>query len=215
MAFAQREARCFRTPARDGEGLRQAEQVAAVAVVFIDQPQVLAESLGANYQYVFAPTLSLQGGRYGIAALSRLRFLAVAQLPLSNQDAREPRTAIDALLCAGRRPFRVVNHHADYDKPGAVKSTQEILATYHPGTVLPSVFAGDYNQLPSDPGPTAFVGLGLSDVLAEHDDHPTFGRDRIDYFFVDPAVADRVDDAMVVPSEASDHSLIVMDVLAH
>ncbi len=182
---------------------------------YIDEPRVLAESLGADYKYAYAPTLTIGEGFYGIATLSRLTFLDVAELPLSNEGVGETRTAIDTLFCAGRRPFRVVNHHADYQKSGAATSTGEILDTYIPTTILPSVFAGDYNQTPGEPGPSAFVEAGLTDVIAEHGEQPTFGADRIDYFFVNPVLADRVADAKVVASGASDHSLLVMDLRSH
>lgn len=177
----------------------------------VDQPQLLAAGLGPQYQAVYAPTLELEGGLYGIAMLSRLPFRGVAEIPLTNLDVGEPRTAIDARLCAGPMAMRVVNHHADYQKPGAAISVQEILRVLQSDVVPGTVFSGDFNQDPDEAGPEACVNDGLTDVLATHDDGPTFATNRIDYFFVDDLLVDHVVGGKVVQSDDSDHRPIMMD----
>lgn len=177
----------------------------------VDQPELLAAGLGPQYQAVYAPTLELEGGLYGIAMLSRLPFRGVAEIPLSNMEVGEPRTAIDARLCVGPMPLRVVNHHADYQKPGAAISVQEILKVLQNTAVPGTVFSGDFNQDPDEVGPEACVTDGLNDVLATHDAGPTFATNRIDYFFVDDLLVDHVADGSVVQSDDSDHKPIMMD----
>jgi endonuclease/exonuclease/phosphatase family metal-dependent hydrolase len=178
----------------------------------VSQPEVLARALGRDYQYVFAPTMALEGGLYGIAALSRLPFRAVGLIALTNTDNAEPRTVIDARLCAGQSQLRVLNHHADYMKEGAAQSCSEILEALSEQRVPLTVFAGDLNQGPAEPGPTGYLHAGFHDVLADRDARGTFGSDRIDYFFADDELAARVVAGQVVRTRASDHNAIVMDV---
>lgn len=177
----------------------------------VDQPQTLAAGLGPDYQAVYAPTLELEGGLYGIAMLSRVPFRGVSAIPLSNTDVGEPRTAIDARLCVGPAPLRIVNHHADYQKEGAAISVQELLKVLQGSAVPGTVFAGDFNQDPTDIGPGDCVADGLTDVLAKRDDSPTFANNRIDYFFVDDVLVEHVAGAGVVQSKASDHRPIMMN----
>jgi alpha-N-acetylglucosaminidase len=177
----------------------------------VDQSRVLAASLGEDFDYVFAPTIRLEGGSYGIATLSSLRVQAASAIVLSNADNAEPRTAIDTTLCMGPSTLRVINHHADYRPAGAANSCREILDNILASAPGPTVFAGDLNQQPSDPGPAAYVQAGLQDVLALHDPASTFGDRRIDYIFLDEGLAAQVIDAEVVNTDASDHALIMMD----
>jgi endonuclease/exonuclease/phosphatase family metal-dependent hydrolase len=177
----------------------------------IDEAHVVAAALGPQYQAVFAPTLELEGGLYGISIVSRVPFRGVGVIPLSNTDVGEPRTAIDARLCVGPLAMRVVNHHADYLKDGAAISLQEILQVLQSSPVPGTVFAGDFNQDPSDTGPEDCVDSGLSDVLATRDPGPTFATNRIDYFFVDDLLIEHVAGASVVQSDDSDHRPIMMD----
>jgi len=179
----------------------------------VDQPAELARALGDGFDYVFAPTLTLEGGTYGIAALSRLPFMAASRIPLSNERADEPRTAIDAGLCVGRGVLRLVNHHADTRKDAAAISCSEIAAHLQESRSLkPTIVGADLNLLPSEPGPAAFADAGFSDVLEQRDPAGTFGASRIDYLFADPLVAEHISAARVVQTEASDHELLFMEV---
>jgi endonuclease/exonuclease/phosphatase family metal-dependent hydrolase len=177
----------------------------------VDEARLIAAALGARYQAVFAPTLELEGGLYGISIVSRVPFRGVGVIPLSNTDVGEPRTAIDARLCLGPMALRIVNHHADYQKDGAAISLQEILNVLQSSAVAGTIFAGDFNQDPTDLGPEACVDAGLTDVLATRDSGPTFSSNRIDYFFVDDLLADHVAAASVIQSDDSDHRPIMMD----
>ncbi len=175
----------------------------------IDQPRRIAESLG--YEYVFVPTLALEGGFYGIALFSRLPFNAVSKIALSNDGAAEPRAAIDARLCLGARSLRVINHHADYRARGAQASVLEVLDAIARDADLPVVFGGDLNAEPEAPGPLACVEAGLVDALALYAPRPTWNGRRIDYLFVDSAVRPWLAAADVREAEASDHRAIVLE----
>jgi endonuclease/exonuclease/phosphatase family metal-dependent hydrolase len=176
----------------------------------VDEPRQLADALG--HHYAFAPTLVLDGGTYGIAILARVPFALVAKIPLSNDGAAEPRTAIDAHFCIGGATLRVINHHADYTLTGAENSVVELLNVVTASNQPPTLFAGDFNQEPADRGPMACRQVGLVDVLANFDPAATFGTRRIDYFFADSRAAAWVSGAHVVAvGEASDHFALVVD----
>jgi endonuclease/exonuclease/phosphatase family metal-dependent hydrolase len=172
----------------------------------VDQVRAIADELG--YQSTFAPTVALEGGLYGIAMLSRVAFQSVVRVPLTNLYAGEPRTAIEAEFCWGA--LRVVNHHADYMPAGAEESVIELLDVATASSA-PTLFAGDFDQIPSDRGPQACVQADLRDVLADLDPAPTFGDRRIDYVFANKLASSMVQSARVVPTDASDHALLVVD----
>jgi endonuclease/exonuclease/phosphatase family metal-dependent hydrolase len=176
----------------------------------VDQPRLLADALG--YQYVFAPTLALEGGAYGIAMLARLPFAVVAKIFLTNDGAAEPRTAIEAHFCIGAEALRVINHHADYTLKAAENSVIELLNVARASEQPPTLFAGDFNQEPWDQGPMACTAAGLVDVFAIFDPTATLGTRRIDYFFADSRAAAWIYTAHVVATAgASDHSALVVD----
>jgi endonuclease/exonuclease/phosphatase family metal-dependent hydrolase len=178
----------------------------------VDQPRVIAEALGLAY--IFAPTLNLEGGTYGIAMLSRLPFASAARIPLSNDDAAEVRTALAVDVCVGARQWRVINHHADYELAGAQRSVVEVLQALAAQRGSRTIFAGDFNQPPSERGPRACPLAGLVDAVAPFDTHATWGSERIDYVFVDRTIVDRVVDAeVIVVGKASDHNAVIVDLL--
>lgn len=193
--------------------LLQEVDVNAARTGDVDQPDTLAHALGDDFDYVFAPTLQLDQAAYGIAVLSRLPFAAAERIALSNVANKEPRTALEAQLCVGRFQLRVATHHADPESAGAAKSCTEIARHLERGPRQPTLFAGDLNMLPHEAGPQAFVQAGLRDLLAEHDPSSTFGDSRIDYMFVDEHLAQRVSDARVVQTDASDHELLFLELV--
>jgi len=175
----------------------------------VDQARALAAALG--YQSTFAPTVTLEGGQYGIAVLARVPFQSVTRLPLTNLYAGEPRTALQTDFCWGRSTVRIINHHADYMLHGAEKSVTELLSTVTASSAIPTLFGGDFNQAPTDRGSAACVEAGLTDVLAEFDPTATFGDRRIDYVYANDQAATLVKSARVLQTSASDHALITVD----
>lgn len=179
----------------------------------VDQAQELADRLG--YDYAFAAALNRHGGHYGVALLSRLPFASADRLDLLAPFSMEPRTAIDASLCIGDRPIRVVATHADV-LPWSSTANARALADY----VLPSVgkgllVLGDLNALPNWEGPRALVKAGLKDLIGELAEGPTFVGDplrrRIDYIFADQPLAALAVAGKVISQTASDHLPVLVD----
>lgn len=102
-----------------------------------DQVATLGQPLG--YQSIYAATLSRMGlGTYGIGLLTRLPVKSVRRIELSASGAAEPRVAIDATLCAGALPIRVIATHADVWQP---VPNLETLATELEGSARPRPFS--------------------------------------------------------------------------
>jgi endonuclease/exonuclease/phosphatase family metal-dependent hydrolase len=174
-----------------------------------DQPAVLSDALGLDY--AFAPTIPWQGGKYGIAMLSRVPFMALERIPLSNADAEEPRTALEASLCVDNACVHVIDHHADVPLPAAKQSTQEVLDHLADQLGHGVALFGDLNQVPSDLGPRACVAAGFVDLGELHGAAPTQDGQRIDYAFVDATVAPCVQNLTVYDTSESDHEPLVVD----
>jgi len=175
----------------------------------VDQPVTLAAALG--FHHAFAEAIPWSGGRYGIATLSRYPFQSLRRIPLSNTAAGEARTALDAEICAAGSCMHILNHHADVRPLAAEQSTREILAHVAGQPGQRTIFLGDLNQTPDAPGPTACVAAGLTDVGARLDPQPTQGDRRIDYAYVDLALASCIAGFHVEPASESDHAALVLD----
>jgi len=172
-----------------------------------NQAEAIALKLGGGYRYVFAAAMSRDGGDYGVALLSRLPFQRAERVDLRAPGALEPRTAIDATVCAGEVPVRVVAVHADVMPWAATDNARALVKALSAGPAH-MVVAGDLNAQPKEDGPQAFNAIGLLDIIGLHAEGPTFhfptGR-RLDYIFAARGLADDGVTAGRVASEVSDH----------
>lgn len=178
----------------------------------VDQARVLAERLG--YNYVYAAAIDRGGGSYGIALLSRLPIASAERVPLRGGMAYEPRVAIDARLCVGARPIRMVATHADFLPWSAVENARDLAERLRGDLGQGLIVAGDLNQTPREEGPRRFSRLGLKDVLGERAEGVSFwpGQTRVDYLFADATLGKRVRAAAIGNVKASDHYPAWMDI---
>jgi endonuclease/exonuclease/phosphatase family metal-dependent hydrolase len=161
--------------------------------------------------YAFAPTIPWSGGQYGILTLSRYPLHAVRRVPLSNALAREPRTALEVELCFERACLRIVNHHADLVLAASAQSTRELLQDLAPRVGSGVGLVGDLNQVASDEGPRACSAASLQDIGQRFGAALTEGDRRIDYVFLDDALARCVQNMTVQPEHDSDHNSLAVD----
>jgi len=174
----------------------------------------------------FAASLeSFQGGRYGIALLSRWPIREAHTVPLTVEpaqersgSAREPRVALHAVLATPAGDVHVLGTHLDAAGVGTWRRQELVGLMAHaardvPGAA-PLLLGGDLN---SDAGSdeAAALRLALRDgwlACAGAGDGGTFPagapKKRIDYVFF-RGVACR--DARVPASTASDHRPLVVD----
>lgn len=177
-----------------------------------DQATTLARMLGYPY-HVFVAAIRKAPGDYGIALLSRIPLERVDNVRLEYPIASEPRVAIDAVACLGKRRLHVVNVHADFI-PFANTGMAAELAKYLQPIVSSGaslVLMGDLNAQPKDDAVKQLTRVGLHDLFAEMLQKPalTFPSDhpnaRIDYVMVDSPLLNRARPPEVPDTEASDH----------
>lgn len=173
----------------------------------VDQAAVLAERLGMVH--TFAAAREEGGGEFGNALLSRAPFTRAERVDLPGAVAGwEPRVAIDAELCAGRQPLRVLALHADVYPWVAADQARFVadLANDNQGGGV--IVAGDLNQTPEAESLKLLDAVPLVDLSPRG--KATSGWNRhIDYLFVDDSLTPG--EGSVLDTDASDHVPVIAD----
>lgn len=192
----------------------------------VDQPAVLAQRGG--FHVAFGSALDYDGGKYGVATLSRwpITFDTLYRLPVDPPQeraggSREPRGMLRADIASPYGVMSVFNTHIDASRDDTWRR-QEAAVIVSTVTVArstrPLVFlGGDMNSTPESAVQEMVRGAGLRDAFAEcgRGTGLTFPSDsavkRIDYLYL-TAMA-RCARAEVPATQASDHRPLVVDVL--
>ena len=175
-----------------------------------DQVATLGQPLG--YQSIYAATLSRGGiGTYGIGVLTRLPVKSVRRIELAASGAAEPRVAIDATLCAGKLPIRVIATHADVWQPE--ENLKTLAGELDERISSPTILLGDLNVKPGHPSVESIAAHGLVDLIGQLSEGATFWPrpKRLDYLFVDSLLAQWATGAGIGTSRASDHHPVWAD----
>ncbi len=118
----------------------------------IDQPKLIAESMG--YNYYFAPAIECGGGDYGIALFSKYDIVSaeMIRIPDTYIDGvlQERRVIISAILNAGGQQLRVMMSHYGLSGEEQRKAAELTLSELEKST-LPTIFSGDLNITPDNP----------------------------------------------------------------
>lgn len=180
----------------------------------VDQASRLGELLGMHH--AFGSFMDYQGGRYGLAILSRCALQRIEPVRLT--EGNEPRVA---LLVEVMQPdgsiLTVVNVHFDWVSDDGFRFTQaREVAQLLDGLAGPFILAGDFNDVPGSRTLSLFHERA-EEAVKPPDRRFTFSstepQKEIDFVFVSPAAAWSVASVDVVnESVASDH-LPVMAVL--
>lgn len=182
-----------------------------------DLPAELAALTGLTP--VFSRNLAFQGGDYGNATLSRWPIVASTNHHYLMLRDGEQRGLLQTTLDIRGHPLAFWNTHIDHrpDNSERLSNVEEIrrLLTHSPH---PVILAGDFNDFPDRP---VYVNLSawFRDAWIEggQGDGATFpGRDnprRIDYLWLDRRGHFTVTHAQVLPSDASDHLPLVVDLI--
>ncbi|MCB9909845.1 MAG: endonuclease/exonuclease/phosphatase family protein [Planctomycetes bacterium] len=186
----------------------------------IDQAAWLANELGMQAR--FAPFMAFDGGRYGLATLSRL--------PIENAEVfalppgrLEPRSALVLTVEWQGRDLRVANAHLDWLADDAERWRQAQTLALRLGEATPQspvLLGGDLNDTPesrtltalqTNPNPSAALRrLGPNSFTFPA---PTPER-TIDHFLFGPLGFARVSGLRVVDEiQASDHRPIVVELV--
>jgi endonuclease/exonuclease/phosphatase family metal-dependent hydrolase len=195
---------------------------------FVDQPLWLARRLMTDVAYgatIVLPATSPGDPprRYGTALLSRRQLHDPRAEALPSTPRAEPRGYVTATVEVAGRRARVVATHLQHDSPAGRLAQARALAAEVAASPEPVVLLGDLNATPGAPelapltDPTGRGGAGLVDAWVVGGDGPgaTFPSDapraRIDHVLV--AAELTVTAAAVVPTDASDHRPVVVDLL--
>lgn len=185
---------------------------------FEDQPGVLAQRLGMHLAY--AANLDEEPAhpgapraQYGTALLSRLPFVSSANTLLPCFDGSEQRGLLEAVVEPHGVTLRVLGTHLQWDSE--TERTRQAEAVVAALDDRPTVLLGDLNTTPGTPAYRCLAGR-LEDawtLVGDGEGH-TFVAEppprRIDYVWVGGGV--QALSARVLPSVASDHSALLVEV---
>lgn len=180
----------------------------------VDQAARLGELLGMNH--AFGAFMDYQGGRYGMAILSRCAIRRVN--PVRLPDGNEPRVALAVELDAAGGPLTLVDVHFDWVDDDAFRFAQaQRVARFLDSLATPYILAGDFNDRPHT-RTLALFRERAREAAKMSEQRFTFSADdpnrEIDYVFV--SGADRwtvVDVDVVEETVASDHFPVVAELV--
>ena len=190
----------------------------------VDQPAVLAAQTG--FHVAFGSALDYDGGKYGVAILSRWPILedTLFHLPVDPPQVRsggsmEPRGALRIIVASPKGPLAIINTHLD---PSGVdrwrREEADSVASLVEQTrrrVGMVIAGGDFNSTPESAVQGRVRGAGLRDSWTECAEGPglTYPEDqpvkRIDYLFLTGAI--RCSAAQVINTRVSDHRPVLVE----
>ena len=185
----------------------------------VDQPAALARLTKMNV--IFGDNISLQGGQYGNAILSRFPILDHQNHALPNFDDGEQRGFLEAevQLPGSHPPLLFIATHLDHrrDDKERVASARAINERIEGRLGTVALLAGDLNDVP---GSRTLVEFGKHWSRANKVISPTTPVDeptrQIDYILLRPADRWRVTETRVLDeAAASDHRAILAVVQLH
>lgn len=101
---------------------------------------------------LYGSAINFQGGKYGIAILSKYPIIASQKVTLPNPDKTEPRV----LLCAyvelpNEKTVRFCNSHLDHQSPLNRDVQLNTVDKALGNSIQPVIWCGDFNTDPDDP----------------------------------------------------------------
>ena len=190
----------------------------------VDQPAVLAARTG--FHVAFGSALDYDGGKYGVAILSRWPILrdTLIHLPVTPAQQRaggshEPRGALRATVAGPKGVITVINTHLDPSgddrwRRQEADSIASLVAQARRTNQL-VIAGGDFNSTPESAVQRALRGSGLRDSWMEcaSGDGFSYPADRpakrIDYLFLTGEI--RCSSARVIDTPSSDHRPVLVE----
>ena len=202
----------------DVVALQEVDRFRREQSAFEDQPGALAQRLGMHLAY--AANLDDEPAhpgapraQYGTALLSRLPLESSTNTLLPCFEGSEQRGLLESTVVVDGQPLRVLGTHLQWDsETERTRQAQAIVAALDD---RPTVLLGDLNTTPGSPAYRCLAAR-LEDawtLVGEGEGH-TFDAEppprRIDYVWAGGGV--RAVSAQVLPSVASDHSALRVEV---
>jgi endonuclease/exonuclease/phosphatase family metal-dependent hydrolase len=168
--------------------------------------------------FAFAPNLDYQGGKYGVAILSRVLLNATAHTMFENKREAERRGMLKVEVNVDGKPVTFVTTHLDYQyEDGRLFETEQLLKALQ-DVKGPLIVVADLNDVPEGSAyklmDTLFDDAWIAsrakgDGFSYPADKPV---KRIDHIFYRPANRVRAKKAWVVETLASDHIPVVAEI---
>ena len=168
--------------------------------------------------FAFAPNLDYQGGKYGVAILSRLPMKATVHTMFENKREAERRGMLKVEVDVDGKPLTFVTTHLDYQhEDGRLFETEQLLKVLQDvkGSLI---VVADLNDVPEGSSyklmDTLFDDAWIAsrakgDGFSYPADKPV---KRIDHIFYRPVNRVRAKKAWVVETLASDHIPVVAEI---
>jgi beta-N-acetylhexosaminidase len=190
----------------------------------VDQPAVLAAQTGLNV--AFGSALDYDGGKYGVAILSRWPIVkdTLFHLPVDPAQTRaggsmEPRGALRIIVASPKGPLAIINTHLDASGPDRWRrqeadSVASLVAQTRRDVGM-VIAGGDFNSTPESAVQIAVRGAELRDSWTEcaSGDGLTYPEDtpvkRIDYLFLTGNI--HCSSAQVINTRLSDHRPVLVE----
>lgn len=167
-------------------------------------------------EYAFAPNLDFQGGKYGVAILSRFPIKKTIHRMFENKRESERRGMLQVEVEVDRKTLTFVTTHLDYQfEDGRLFETEQLLK-FLTDVKEPLIVVADLNDVPSGSAyqlmRSKFVDAWVTsrakgDGFSYPADKPV---KRIDHIFYSKGL--RARKAWVVQTLASDHIPVVAEV---
>ena len=169
-------------------------------------------------EYAFAPNLDYQGGKYGVAILSRLPIKHTEHRMFENKRESERRGMLRIEVEVERKTLNFVTTHLDYQfEDGRLFETEQMLK-FLEGVKGPMIVVADLNDLPTGSAyklmdtkfDDAWVTSGAkTDGFSYPADKPV---KRIDHIFYSAGDRMRAKKAWVIETLASDHIPVIAEI---
>lgn len=161
----------------------------------------------------FGKAISYQGGKYGIAILSKFPFqsLKVEALP-SPKGTKEQRAVLIAkIVLPSGENIRFTSTHLDHSTETVRTAMINALNAFLPKDNTPTILGGDFNALPSE----GSITDGMQQWQQIGNDDPTFPdnpTEKIDYLFGYPKETCKTISYQVIKQTGiSDHCAILAE----
>ena len=176
-----------------------------------------------NMEYAFAPNLDYQGGKYGVAILSRLTIKNTEHRLFENKREAERRGMLRIEVEVDGKRLNFVTTHLDYQfEDGRLFETEQMLK-FLDGVKGPTIVVADLNDLPTGSAyqlmrtkfDDAWVTSGAkSDGFSYPADKPV---KRIDHIFYSAGERTqiRAKKSWVIDTLASDHIPVMAELELH
>jgi endonuclease/exonuclease/phosphatase family metal-dependent hydrolase len=168
--------------------------------------------------YAFAPNLDFQGGKYGVAILSRYPLRAIDHRRYANKREAERRGLLRVEVMVKGHRINFVTTHLDYQFADArLFETEQLLKALAP-VKEPLIVTGDFNDEPTGTSYKLMLSDftdAWSDAMSGGEGGLTYPADkpvkRIDYVFIAKGRGVSAKGAAVRQTLASDHLPLVVD----